>query len=146
MVQTDHDSLDVLDRTIWGEVRGGPFEGKVAVAHVILNRLAESKAYRKKYKKVHWQGETIADICKKKWQFSCWNPNDPNYKKLLKVNETDSVFVICGAASRGALSGIYPDPTAGATHYHTKAVKPTWAVGQTPTAKIGQHIFYKDIL
>ena len=32
----------------------------------------------------------------------------------------------------------------GATHYHTKAVKPVWRHNLTPLGAIGEHVFYTD--
>lgn len=146
MIPVGQLDVDALDRTVWGEARGESFEGKIAVAHVILNRVAEGIAFRKRTGRKHYRGETVAEVCQKKWQFSCWNENDPNLPKLKVVDEQDKNFILCGAASRGALSGVYPDPTDGATHYHTTAIKAFWSAGKTPTTRIGHHVFYKGIL
>lgn len=128
--QTD---LNILARTIWGEARGEPFEGKVAVAWVILNRADKGG----------WWGSTITEVCKKPSQFSCWNANDPNSARLPLVNFSDASFPDCLKAVGGVLSGNCPDPTGAATHYHTLTVLPSWALNKSPITTIGQHVFYK---
>jgi spore germination cell wall hydrolase CwlJ-like protein len=130
-----HDDVDTLARTIYGEARGENMLGKRAVAHVILNRVKANS----------WWGKTIAGVCRYKWQFSCWNKNDPNRPKLLAVGLGDAAFRECMMAALLAVSGQRPDPTSGATHYHTKSVSPKWAEGQKPCRIIGVHKFYKGI-
>jgi len=66
-------NVEYMARTLWGEARGESEEGQVAVGHVIKNRV----------EKKTWYGKTIKDVCLKKWQFSCWNENDPNRIRFL---------------------------------------------------------------
>ena len=61
------ENIEYMAKTVWGEARGEDKEGRIAVASVILNRK----------NKQGWMGKTIIDVCLKKWQFSCWNENDP---------------------------------------------------------------------
>lgn len=131
-------AIDTMARTIWGEARGEPLRGKEAVACVILNRLAASRARAGGM----WWGNTIVQICRKPYQFSCWNANDPNYRKLLKVDARDRAFATCLRISRRAVAGLLQDVTNGATHYHTSAVSPSWSRGQDTVAQIGSHLFY----
>lgn len=128
--------LDIMARTVWGEARGESREGKLAVAWVIMNRQMAGKWYA---------GEYISQTCQKARQFSCWNREDPNRALLTKLALRDSTFRECVWAAAAALAGAEPDPTNGATHYHTAAVRPEWAVGQTPTCTIGRHVFYRGI-
>lgn len=133
-------NIDVLARTIFGEARGEGLPGQEAVASVILNRVAMSQK-----KGGYWWGNTIAEVCQKSQQFSCWNANDPNFAQLHVVNENNSVFAICKRIAQRAISGFLEDKTEGATHYHTKKVRPKWSIGKIPCAEIGRHIFYNDI-
>lgn len=132
MPVTDKD-VDTLWRTIWGEARGETLGGKIAVAHVILNRVRLQS----------WMGKTIRGVCRKPWQFSCWNRNDPNREKMLKAKPSDALE--CLFAATGALSGHLTDPTRGATHYYAfRAIQPPkWASKLKKTAQIGGHIFMK---
>lgn len=132
------DAVDVLARTIWGEARGEPLKGQEAVAAVVLNRVAVAKGRRN-----FWWGWTVETVCRKPWQFSCWNANDPNRAKLLAVQAGDLGFDTCLRIARRALAGVLADPTRGATHYHTRAVEPSWAKGRAPTVEIGNHLFYR---
>lgn len=79
------------------------------------------------------------------WQFSCWNPNDPNRRKLDWVSVNDPIFAHCLAIAKRALAGELPDRTRGATHYHEQSLAPPWSLGRTPTTQIGRHVFYADV-
>jgi N-acetylmuramoyl-L-alanine amidase len=129
---------DTLARTIWGEARGETLTGMEAVANVVLNRYKLSQQRGK-----FWWGNSVEEICLMPLQFSCWNADDPNYKKITTVNETDQQFVICQRIARRALNGVLPDHTLGADHYFSGAVTPSWAEGRAPTIVIGHHAFYQ---
>lgn len=130
--------IDILARTIWGEARGESVRGMEAVAAVILNRARISDA-----KGGFWWGRGIAEICQKPFQFSCWNPNDPNRNKLLSVGADDRHFAIALRIATRAVRGALGDPTGGAEHYHARAILPDWARGRERSAAIGGHIFYR---
>ncbi len=131
---------DILARTIYGEARGESISGQEAVASVIMNRVSFSRR-----KGRYWWGNTIAEVCQAPWQFSCWNKNDPNYEKLLKVSETDINYCICKRIALRAIADVLEDKTMNATHYHAKNLRPAWSVGKIPCAEIGRHVFYNDI-
>jgi len=130
--------IDVLARTIWGEARGEGKEGMEAVASVILNRIEFAKQQTR-----YWWGNHIIQVCQKPYQFSCWNKQDPNFKKLLAVDKDDMHFGTALRVSRRAVLGFIKDRTSGATHYHTIDILPYWAKGQKPTTRIGHHVFYR---
>ncbi|MCV2361961.1 cell wall hydrolase [Paucibacter sp. DJ1R-11] len=142
--QTQHD-CDVMARTMWGEARGEPDArtGMAAVGHVVLNRCAARR----------WWGGTVDAVCLKAWQFSCWNDNDPNRPQLVVVTEADALFALAQQLSAELLAQPEParllnDPTHGATHYHAASLpRPAWAraSGATECARIGHHIFYRNI-
>jgi spore germination cell wall hydrolase CwlJ-like protein len=131
-----------MARTVYGEARSELYEGKVAVAHVILNRVQADN-----------YPNTIAKVIKQPWQFSVWNPEtvgttpDANYHKTMQVTEDNATFMACIDACKAAYQGRVDDPTEGATHYHTKQIDPYWAddllnSGHTPVT-IDNHVFYK---
>ncbi|MFA7456791.1 MAG: cell wall hydrolase, partial [Micavibrio sp.] len=134
-------AADVLARTIWGEARGERQAGMEAVASVILNRVAVAQNHGGKY----WWGADIISVCQKPYQFSCWNRSDPNYRKLVAVDERDVHFATCLRIARRAVAGVLADTAGGATHYHTKQITPYWARGQKPVFSIGNHLFYRLI-
>lgn len=131
------EDLDVVARTVYGEARGEARDGKTAVAWVIKNRVDSPK----------WWGHDWRSVCRKPWQFSCWNDNDPNRAKVEAVTTEDDAFRDCLQASALVMSGEVTDPTKGATHYYAKAMKalPTWASHAVKTAEIGGHVFMKEI-
>ena len=132
--------IDVLARTIYGEARGEPVRGKEAVACVILNRVRRAKR-----RGGYWWGGDLIEVCHKPWQFSCWNEDDPNLEKLLKVDAGNTVFKTCKRVARRALGGALKDPTDGSTHYHAIGAEPPWARGREIAATIGRHVFYNNV-
>lgn len=125
----------IAARTIYGEARGEAMAGKVAVAHVILNRVAKKT----------WYGKSIRDVCLKPGQFSCWNDGDPNREKLQAVTLDDGDLQRCLYAVLGAALGEAPDETGGSCHYAVAGLNPKWAQGKVPIARIGHHEFWNDI-
>ncbi|MFN7709861.1 MAG: cell wall hydrolase [Holosporales bacterium] len=132
--------LEIMARTIYGEARGeyaraeGGLAALIGVANVILNR---------------WHmggyGQTLAEVCTKPYQFSCWNIRDPNRRLIEQVASSDAVFGVCAEVARYVVEGRWPDLTQGADHYHAKSMKqlPKWAVGVRPRAQLGGHVFYR---
>lgn len=129
--------VDIVARTIWGEARGEGANGMQAVANVIMNRVERGG----------WYGLTPAEVCKKPLQFSCWNSNDPNYKPMLSVTDSDKEFRQALEIATKAVTGQLPDITGGATEYHAKSIKPSsWNWHKlTQTTTIGDHIFYRSV-
>jgi len=129
---------ELLARCIWGEARSESIEGKLAVAHVVLNRVKAKSYY----------GHTVKEVMLKAWQFSCFNENDPNLAKILALKPDNPGLADCQAVSDMALLGQSHDPTGGATHYHTTSIKPSWANSKQMTllCRIGNHLFYRESL
>ncbi|MBI1206781.1 MAG: cell wall hydrolase [Azospirillum sp.] len=136
---TREDAIETLARTLWGEARGEPVRGIEAVAAVVLNRVAVARRQGG-----FWWGNSIVEVCRKPWQFSCWNPDDVNRPKMLAVKTGEPMFDVCLRVARRAVAGLIADPTLGATHYHHRSVHPEWAKGRAPSAVIGVHLFYND--
>lgn len=138
------EDIDTLARTAWAENRGGGSLGMQSVINVILNRLAYSESTPGR----DWWGNTIQEICKMRsgsvYQFSCWNPADPNYSQMVRVDVTDSAFNTALQLATMALAGQLPDITHGSTHYYAPAVvpEPFWARGQQARADIAGQLFY----
>ncbi|MCP5367672.1 MAG: cell wall hydrolase [Hyphomicrobiales bacterium] len=132
--------VDVLARTIYGEARGEPVRGMEAVAAVIMNRVRLAEAWDG-----YWWGRTVQEVCLKPWQFSCWNPGDPNRAKIQAADRDDPAFAACLRIACRALAGVLADPTHGATHYHAKGLEPAWARTRPHCAEIGNHRFYNNV-
>jgi spore germination cell wall hydrolase CwlJ-like protein len=132
--------IQILARTIYGEARGeykkvsGGIGALIAIANVVINR-AQQKT---------WFGQTVAEVCLKRWQFSCWNANDPNFYEISKDIIADPIFNICLTVADKVLKREWPDLTKGGDHYYSTILKkpPYWAQGKTPKCQIGQHLFF----
>ena len=129
--------LEIFAKTLFGEARGEKLSGIEAVANVILNRVKHAQKIGS-----FWWGKTIEEVCLKPFQFSCWIKNDPNRQLLMRYLSDNRVYQICERVAKRAIAGFLPDNTKGATHYHTKAVNPSWARCAIPSAQIGHHLFY----
>lgn len=125
----------VMAQTIWGEARGETNEGKYAIAHVIKNRFDSKKWF---------SADTLEGVCKKKWQFSCWNDGDPNKEKMEQLTHGDIKDFV--DIANNVLNGHHDSNVGKSTHYYADYIKePDWAEGKTPITKIGVHHFYEDI-
>ena len=134
MVDIDNiDDVGILARTLWGEARGEGEIGMKAVACVIMNRANDPK----------WWGDTPRKVCLKEFQFGCWNANDPNHQKMLDVSESNAAFLVAENIATLAIAGNLQDITNNANSYYAASSPiPKWAVGVTPCATIGHHIFF----
>ncbi len=129
-------AVDVLARTLWAEARGEKEHGLKAVACVIVNRV----------RKGGWWGDTVEKVCRYPSQFSCWNPGTQSLAQLRSVTEANTEFRLCQLIARAAIAGEFADETKGACHYHRYDVQPDWSRGHLPSAAIGAHRFFNDIL
>lgn len=140
--------------TIYGEARGCTQEGRVAIAHTILNRMRARKWWGSG---VHpYRNHSMAAVCLKPWQFSVWNASDPNYALLSRLRDEYRQAIQnkdCRASLKAlidALDGYAPDPTGGATHYltsrlHDSSKAPAWSRQNSDFIEIGAHRFFTDI-
>lgn len=132
--------IQILALTAYGEARGEPIEGIVAVMSVIRNRVNEGR----------FGGNTYQAVCLKPKQFSCWNEDDPNRKLLDRAVESleqgilPRVLELCMLLAEGITKGIIPDNTKGSNHYLTRKLfnegTISWAKG-SPKALVGNHVF-----
>lgn len=124
----------LLARVIWGECRGVDAKEARAIAHVAANRAARPR----------WWGHTVMEVCLAPKQFSCLNPGDPNFPKILKGDFRDGSWANCRQEAGDALAGRSADPTGGAVSYHATGMKkyPYWIDELKFTAEIGSHLFY----
>jgi len=131
--------LEQLGKTVYLESSGEPYEGKLAVAWVIVNRATDQR----------WKDDPAA-CAHEAWQFSCWNSDEGTKEwrkaRLDTMRGTDAYTESVRAACAAYFS-LEADPTKGATHYLAERVKDDtyWAKGKIPCAVIGNHLFYDDI-
>jgi spore germination cell wall hydrolase CwlJ-like protein len=126
--------LDCLARNIYHEAGGEPFEGKVAVAQVTLNRV-ESGQFPSDVCKVVYQKNVVYEkvLCQFSWyceQASLKKPmNGPVYIESMEV------------AKKVLLEGFRLPSVKDALYFHGDYINPGWK--RERVAKIGRHIFYK---
>jgi N-acetylmuramoyl-L-alanine amidase len=110
-----------LSLNIYYEARGEPEKGKLAVAHVTLNRARE-------------QDKNIAAIVAAPYQFS-WTINKEDY-----LPNDIKTFLDCTKTALKSLTT--PDFTGGATFFHRYDINPFWAAHKTFVGRHGSHDFY----
>jgi spore germination cell wall hydrolase CwlJ-like protein len=128
--------LDCLAKNIYHEAASEPFEGKVAVAQVTLNR-AESGKFPTDVCAVIYQKNVIYEkvIC----QFS-WYCEGHGANKLIRNREAYNESM--AVAKKVLLEGFRLDIMKKAMYYHADYVSPGWK--KEKIGKIGRHIFYKE--
>ncbi|MBK8225358.1 MAG: cell wall hydrolase [Candidatus Obscuribacter sp.] len=138
--------LDTMALTVWAEARGEEIIGQRAVAWVIRNRW-EQPGWWSRQRGDGIPDDTIQAVCRDPWQFSCWNPSDPQSHRLhepatLRREDVQSIRSICERVLNESRDN---DPTLGSDHYCTRLIAPhtKWAINRKPTASIGNHLFYR---
>ncbi|MDO9712467.1 cell wall hydrolase [Paracraurococcus lichenis] len=124
---------DILVRTVWGEARGEPEAGQVAVVHVVRNRALARRS-------------SAAVECQRRWQFSAWNADDPNRAKMLSLKPADPDYQRIAAVVDRAWAA--PDTVADARHYYALSIDRTPAWARPPArevARIGGHVFFAGV-
>jgi spore germination cell wall hydrolase CwlJ-like protein len=127
--------LKCLAQNIYYEARGEPFEGKVAVAQVTLNR-AKSGQFPDDICQVVFQKTKFNEkvVC----QFS-WYCEQPTRARPIHPDAFDESYEV---AKRVLLEGFRLDSLKSALYFHADYVAPNW--GKEKVAVIGRHIFYSD--
>lgn len=136
--------IDILARTLIGEDDNE--QGQIAIAHVVHNRIAVAKQHGGTY----WWGNDIVSVCLKPYQFSTWldTPNDhlgDNFRRMMSFGLIDDPYARAYHTALGVMLGRIPDPTGGATHYHSmysKRPSPDFD-GLTLVGQFGKNIFYR---
>ncbi|WP_092782475.1 cell wall hydrolase [Jannaschia pohangensis] len=127
-------ALGCLTEAIYFEARGEPLDGQVAVAEVILNRV-DAQNYPDTVCDVVNQGTGRIHAC----QFSYTCDGIP------EVVTEQAAWDQADRIARRLLDGQPRVLTGRATHYHADYVNPYWAAVYPRTAKVGRHIFYRQI-
>jgi len=119
-----------LTEALYFEARGESLEGQIAVAEVILNRV-DSPLYPR----------SVCGVVKQRGGGGCQFSYVCTGKK--KMREKASAD-LAGRIARAMLDGAPRVLTDGATHFHTKGVRPSWSKRFSRTASIGSHLFYRQ--
>lgn len=122
-----------LAQALYFEARGETVEGIFAVAEVILNRV-DSALYPDSICGVINQGTGRLHQCQ--FSYTCDGKKET-------IHEPKAYDLVARIAER-TIEGSHRPLTEGATHYHTKSVKPRWSRTFPRTATIGYHHFYRQ--
>ncbi|MBP1082081.1 cell wall hydrolase [Bacillus capparidis] len=115
------DDIEMMAKVVQGEARGEPYEGKVAVAAVIINRVSES-GFPNNTHDVIFQPNAFTAV------------NDGQYNL---TPDSDSYHAVIDA-----LKG--SDPTFGSVYYYNPTIATNdWIFTRETEIKIGNHIFAK---
>jgi spore germination cell wall hydrolase CwlJ-like protein len=127
--------LECLTRNIYWEAASEPFEGKVAVAQVTLNRMQSGKFANSVCGVVHQKNVFYEKVV---CQFSWYCENNHKVKPVHKPMWRESEEV----AKKVLLEGFRLPSLHNALYYHADYVNPGWK--HPKIEKIGRHIFYGE--
>jgi hypothetical protein len=127
--------LECLTRNIYWEAASEPFEGKVAVAQVTLNRMESGKFPDSVCGVVHQKNVFYERVV---CQFSWYCENNHKVKPVHKPLWRESEEV----AKKVLLEGFRLPSLHNALYYHADYVNPGWK--HPKIEKIGRHIFYGE--
>lgn len=127
--------IQCMARNIYWEAASEPFEGKVAVAQVTMNRVASGK-FAESVCGVVYQKNAVYDkvVCQFSWFCEANNVTKPIHPKQFKESEEVAKMVM--------LEGMRLPALKEAMYYHADYVNPKW--NKEKITQIGRHIFYKE--
>jgi spore germination cell wall hydrolase CwlJ-like protein len=127
-------SLDCLAMNVYREAGHEPFEGKVAVAQVTLNRVNSNKFPRDVCAVVYQKTRfTERVICQFSWYCDSKHRNRPVNDEAYEESYRVAKMVF--------LEDFRLESIRNALYYHADYVNPNWKLKRI--AKIGTHIFYE---
>lgn len=129
------DELHCLAMTLYHEARGEPDVGKIAVGHVVMNRVADERYPESVCGVMKQGGSKTLHRC----QFSFWCDGVSDHPANAEA------WAKSEAIARAIYWGYSQDPTEGALNYHADYVNPNWGKALVRGPKIGRHIFYHPV-
>lgn len=127
--------LDCLARNIHWESSGEPLAGKIAVAQVTLNRVADGR-FGSNVCSVVYQKTSFSQriVCQFSWVCE-------NKSKIAKIPQED-YDASHDVAKKVMLENLRLSNLNDALYFHADYVRPKW--NKERIIKIGRHIFYKE--
>lgn len=152
----DQEQLDCLAANIYHEARGESYNGKLAVAHVTMNRVKSSRfpntvcdvVYQAKYSQ-WWleQGKKVPLRNRCHFSWYCDGKSDEivltdKHGNIIKKNLF--AWKQSNDIARKVLINQTQDPTHGATHYYNPDLaEPYWRSHYERVAVVDNHAFYR---
>jgi spore germination cell wall hydrolase CwlJ-like protein len=125
--------LECMALNIYWEARSEPRLGQMAVAAVVLNRVADAEFPDTICDVVMQGGERGRHRCQFSWH--CDGQSD--------VPRNPTAWESALSLARTVLGRHY-DPSRGALWYHAEHVQPAWSLRMPVIAHVGHHLFYRD--
>jgi N-acetylmuramoyl-L-alanine amidase len=151
----DINQMHCLATNIYHEARGESIKGKIAVAHVTMNRVTSNRypssvcdvVYQAEMR-LNWKGKLVPRRHKCQFSWYCDGKSD----NIVLKTATGKVIKHNMAAWKQSLKvattilkNEMTDPTYGATHYYNdKLADPSWADAYMMVARIDNHVFHKQ--
>lgn len=127
--------LTCLAMNVYHEARGEPVAGQYGVAEVTMNRVADPR----------YPDSVCGVVYQERWDYL-----RKRHVSAFSWTEFDTVEAPEGEAWQTAmvvaettLDGDHDQVLEGAVHYHAAHIRPSWARGKQPVARIGRHLFYR---
>ena len=125
--ESDEEQFQCLASAVYFESRGEPLEGQLAVAEVILNRVASGR-FR----------STVCDVVTQPSQFSFVRGG-----RIPAPNRASAAWSRAVAIARIAMDNLHDVTGDNSLFFHATYVRPSWGRPSARIARIGNHIFYR---
>jgi spore germination cell wall hydrolase CwlJ-like protein len=144
--------VECLAQNIYHEARGQQDTGRLAVAHVTINRVQHTRfpntvcaVVKQGRTKPSWKDGSPVPI-KNKCQFSWYC--DGKKDVVLEVGAWQEAMVFANQVYHNRVTGFaqsskWDDNVQGAMWYHSTKVDPYWASSMQTVKQVDDHIFYK---
>ena len=125
--ESSDEQFQCLASAVYFESRGEPLEGQLAVAEVILNRVASGR----------FRG-TVCDVVTQPSQFSFVRGG-----RIPEPNRASGAWARAVAIARIAMDNLHDVTGDQSLFFHATYVRPSWGRNSARIARIGNHIFYR---
>jgi len=125
--ESGDEQFQCLASAVYFESRGEPLEGQLAVAEVILNRVASGR-FR----------STVCDVVTQPSQFSFVRGG-----RIPEPNRASAAWSRSVAIARIAMDNLHDVTGDDSLFFHAAYVRPSWGRSSARIARIGNHIFYR---
>jgi spore germination cell wall hydrolase CwlJ-like protein len=134
--QARRQSLDCLALNVYHEARGEARAGQYAVAEVTMNRVASRRF-----------PDTVCEVVYEQR----WDRRRKRHVGAFSWTELEGLPGPSGTEwqrAKEVAEAVYRERHVprleGVLHYHAAYLKPSWARGRKPMARIGKHLFYRS--
>ena len=134
------EAIVCLALNVYHEAKNQSLSGQIAVAEVVMNRVADSR-----------YPNNVCDVVKQGLTYR-WNPGFPIRNKCQfswycdgksDVAKEKDAWEEALSVAKGVYHGYLDAYLEGATHHHAHYVNPSWAETKTYITRIDDHIFYR---